>query len=58
MKKQYEYNVGGIAVNTRESARIVQRSFRALAESTFTTDGKAPVVPRIVQKITTERVVR
>lgn len=58
MKMQYQYNVGGISVNTREAARIVQRSFRALAESSLTTDGKAPVVPRIVQKITTERVVR
>lgn len=58
MKMQYQYNVGGIQTGTREAARIVQRSFRALAASSLTTDGKTPVVPRIVQKLTVERVVR
>jgi hypothetical protein len=58
MKKQYEYNVGGVAVGTREAARMVQRSFRALAEQTLTTNGNTPVIPRIVQKLTVQRVVR
>lgn len=58
MKMQYEYNVGGIKVGTREAARMVQRSFRSLAEQTLTTNGNTPVVPRIVQKLTMERVVR
>jgi hypothetical protein len=58
MKMQYEYNVGGIKVGTREAARIVQRSFRSLSTQSLTTDGKTPVVPRIVQKLTVERVVR
>jgi hypothetical protein len=49
MKKKYAYQVGGIAVATREAARVIQRSFR--------TD-ETVVVPRIVQKITLERIVR
>lgn len=49
MKKQYEYKVGQVAVGTREAARIVQRSFR---------DTGANPVPRIIQKLTMERVVR
>jgi hypothetical protein len=49
MKKKYAYQVGGIATATRESARIIQRSYR---------DTGANPVPRILQKITLERVVR
>jgi hypothetical protein len=58
MKMHYEYNVGGIKVGTRKAARLVQQSFRSLATQHLTTDGKTPVVPRIVQKLTMERVVR
>lgn len=58
MKKQYEYKVGTIGVATREAARIVQRSIRAQAEQACLTNGIAPAVPRIIQKLTVERVVR
>lgn len=49
MKKQYEYKVGHVRVFTREAARIEQRAFR---------DTGANPVPRIIQKLTVERVVR
>jgi hypothetical protein len=49
MKKKYAYQVGGVAVATREAARIVQRSYR---------DTGANPVPRITQKIIVERIVR
>lgn len=48
-KVNYAYQVGGIGAQTREAARIIQRSFR---------DTGASVVPRIIQKLTVERVVR
>jgi hypothetical protein len=50
MKKKYAYQVGGIAVATREAARIIQRSFRTL--------DTVAAAPRIIQKITMERIVR
>lgn len=49
MKKTYLYQVGHMTTATREAARIIQRSFR--------NTGVSPV-PRIVQKLTMERVVR
>lgn len=49
MKKTYMYQVGHLATATREAARIIQRSFRSTG---------ANPVPRIVQKLTVERVVR
>lgn len=48
-KVKYEYKVGHVGVATREAARIVQRSFRATG---------ATEVPRIIQKLTVERVIR
>lgn len=57
MKKQYEYEVGGVTgLVTRESARLIQRSFRKTA--TVHDDGTIAKVPRIIQKLTMERVVR
>lgn len=52
-KIKYAYQVGHVALATREAARIVQRSIRsqAVVDPTVT-------VPRIVQKITVERIVR
>lgn len=53
MKKKYSYQVAGIAVATREAARIVQRSF-----PTLDITGAAVKAPRITQRITIEREVR
>jgi hypothetical protein len=50
MKVNYEYKVAGIPTSTREAARLIQRSLRSA-----TPEAKAP---RIVQKITMERIVR
>lgn len=52
MKTQYSYKVGGVVVGTREAARAVQRSFREGS------GGDTTLVPKIVQKVTTERFVR
>lgn len=52
MKMQYEYMVGVFNVNTREAARMVQRSLKRTQ-----LDQSAPA-PKIVQKLTMERVVR
>lgn len=49
MKKKYEYTVGNVRTFTREAAREEQRAFR---------DTGANPVPRIIQKLTVERVVR
>lgn len=48
MKINYEYDIAGVKVNTREAARIIQRNLR-------TPDVKAP---RIIQKMTVTKVVR
>lgn len=53
MKKTYEYTVGQFKTDTREAARLIQRSLRSdLANSL------GVKAPRIVQKLTVERVVR
>lgn len=58
MKKQYEYKVGNFSVGTRESARMIQRSLRAgILNNADIAEQIAPV-PRIIQKLTVERVVR
>lgn len=49
VKQHYAYQVGGIGAGTREAARIIQRSFR---------DTGANPVPRIIQKLVVERVIR
>lgn len=49
MTKKYLYQVGHVTTATREAARIAQRSFR--------NTGANPV-PRIIQKLTVERIVR
>lgn len=54
-KVKYEYKVGNVGVATREAARIIQRSVRAQA---IATGDVHQVVPRIIQKLTVERVVR
>lgn len=46
---KYAYQVGGIGTGTREAARIIQRSLR---------DTGANPVPRIIQKLVVERVIR
>ncbi|MNC12636.1 hypothetical protein D3C75_603600 [compost metagenome] len=53
MKKKYAYQVGGVAVATREAARMIQRSF-----PTINVHGEPVKAPRITQKITMERIVR
>lgn len=54
MKKKYEYTVGNFVTTSRESARMVQRSFR----SDFAKELGVTEVPRIIQKITIERAIR
>lgn len=59
MKTRYEYNVGGIATSSREAARVIQRSFREIAASGKPINGvHITEVPKIVQRVITERVVR
>lgn len=55
VKTQYSYKIDGIGTQTREAARIIQRSIRGDLEAAGVA---APVVPRIVQRVVTERVVR
>lgn len=55
-KVNYTYKVGGIATATREAARMIQRSFRQA--NTWSEQDTKLEVPRIVQRITLERVVR
>lgn len=55
MKTQYAYTVDGVNVNTREAARIVQRSLRAQAAAKGQ-DVKAAT--KIVQHFTISQVVR
>lgn len=55
VKQHYAYQVGGIGANTREAARIIQRSFR----DAHTVNGElVKPVPRIIQKVVVERVIR
>lgn len=55
VKTNYAYQVGGIGAGTREAARLIQRSFR----EAHTLNGELVLpVPRIIQKLTQERVVR
>lgn len=64
MKKQYEYEVGGIKTSTRRTARELQRAFRAVTKDAELWAGAEPVadvfktVPKIIQKLTMERVIR
>lgn len=54
MKKTYEYEVGSFRTETREAARIIQRALR-------TPEAKAQgitSVPKIIQKLTTVKVIR
>lgn len=53
-KMKYAYQVGGIGVQTREAARLVQRALR----NEIVEKGLTSPVPRILQKLTVERVVR
>lgn len=53
MKKEYEYTVGNFKLKTREAARMIRRSL--LSEAAVSQFGPAP---RIIQKLTVERVVR
>ena len=55
MKKQYEYAIGAFKVSTREAARIIQRSLR---DPEVLKDVGYTQVPKIIQKLTVERVVR
>lgn len=48
-KKKYEHSINGLTVATREAARIIQRALR---------DPVTGTAPRIMQKLTIERVVR
>ena len=52
MIKQYEYKIGSFKLDTREAARLVQRSLKRTQA-----DPTAPA-PRITQKIIMERIVR
>ena len=58
MKKQYEYKVGNFEVSTREAARMIQRSLRASILSSADIAEQIKLIPRIIQKLTVERVVR
>lgn len=53
MKKQYEYTVGCFKLHTREAARMIRRSL--LSDEAVAKLGPAP---KIIQKVTIERVVR
>lgn len=57
-KINYSYQVGGIGAATREAARIIQRSFRETNEWHERATGEVKPVPRIIQKLTKERIVR
>ena len=58
MKKQYEYQVGEYALPTRESAREIQRSYRFANQLREAIGAEVKPVPRIIQKLTMERVIR
>lgn len=58
MKINYEYEVGGVKLTNREAARLVQRAARASSERNIAQGGSALPVPKILQKITMQRVVR
>lgn len=64
MKKQYEYEVGGIKAPTRRTARELQRVFRSAVADVEAGLVPEPVsdmfksVPKIVQTMTVQRVIR
>ena len=58
MKKQYKYQVGEYSLTTRESAREIQRSYRFANQLREAVGAEVKPVPRIIQKLTVERVVR
>lgn len=49
MRKQYSYKVGSVQVETREAARMIQRSLPKLANG---------FAPQITQRLIQDRVVR
>lgn len=49
MKKQYSYKIGGFQVETREAARMIQRSLPKLDNG---------YAPQITQRLVMDRVVR
>lgn len=58
MKKQYEYKIGNFEVSTREAARMIQRSLRSSILNNSEIAEQIKPVPRIIQKLTMERVIR